>query len=168
MVHRRLFVKRMHSQTSFHVSYIQNKTNSENRHLVFLIFKLNKSVHQEYKMSIFGICFILYFLKLSACRGYCFVHSLNPVGHCEVDCVPSATAFFDFVQRLFTFLSASTRRWDILLNELRGTKLRVVKRLCDTRWSAHSAATSALKQSYENIHAALVSISEDTNEEAKK
>ena len=26
--------------------------------------------YQEYKMSIFGIFFILYFLKLSACRGF--------------------------------------------------------------------------------------------------
>ena len=26
--------------------------------------------YQEYKMSIFAICFILYFLKLSACRGF--------------------------------------------------------------------------------------------------
>ena len=82
---------------------IQNKTNSENGHLVFSIFKKkqeNSGVgdisslfqrhcqtneheisptplfsclfleYREYKMSIFGICFILYFLKLSACRGY--------------------------------------------------------------------------------------------------
>ena len=70
---------------------IQNKTNSENRHLVFLIFKKEQEndgvgdisslfqrhcqtlfflEYQEYKMSIFGICFILYFLKLSACRGF--------------------------------------------------------------------------------------------------
>ena len=33
------------------------------------------------------------------------------------------------------------------------------------RWSAHSAATSALKKSYENIRAALVSISNDADEE---
>ena len=33
------------------------------------------------------------------------------------------------------------------------------------RWSAHSAATSALKKSYENIRTALVSISNDADEE---
>ena len=73
---------------------IQNKTNSEKGHLVFSVFKKkqeNNGVgdisslfqthcqtndscffleYREYKMSIFGICFILYFLKLSACRGY--------------------------------------------------------------------------------------------------
>ena len=95
----------------------------------------------------------------------CFAHSLNLVGHCAVDCVPGATSFFSFVQKLYTFFSASPHRWDILLNELREKRLPVVKRLCDTRWSAHSAATSALKKSYENIRAALVSISNDANEE---
>ena len=96
-----------------------------------------------------------------------FAYSLNLVGHCAVDCIPSVTEFFDFIKRLYTFFSAATRRWDILLNELLGTKLPVVKRLFDTRRSAHSPATSALKQRYKNVHAALVSISEDTNEEAR-
>ena len=97
----------------------------------------------------------------------CFAHSLNLVRHYRVDCVPSAKAFFDFVQRLYTFFSALTHRWDVLLNALRGTKSPVVKRVSDNRWSAHSAATSALKQCYENIYAVLVSISEDTNEKAR-
>ena len=47
--------------TSKQLKEIHNKTNSENRHLVFLIFK--KKQEKEYKMSIFGICFILYYLK---------------------------------------------------------------------------------------------------------
>ena len=68
---------------------IQNKTNSENRHLVFLIFKKEQEndgvgflfflEYQEYKVSIFGICFILYFLKLSACRGFYCMYTT--VGH---------------------------------------------------------------------------------------
>jgi hypothetical protein len=66
---------------------------------------------------------------------------------------------------LYTFFSASPHPWDIPLNELREKRLPVVKRLCDTRWTAHSAATSALKKSYENIRAALVSISNDADEE---
>ncbi|CAB4012319.1 Hypothetical predicted protein [Paramuricea clavata] len=63
------------------------------------------------------------------------------------------------------FLRSSPHRWDILLNELREKRLPVVKRLCDTRWWAHSAATSALKKRYEDIRAARVSISNDTDEE---
>lgn len=43
----------------------------------------------------------------------CFANSLNLVGHCAVDCVPGVK------------------------------RLPVVKCLCDTRWSAHSASTSA-------------------------
>ena len=42
--------------------------------------------------------------------------------------------------------SASPHRWDILLNELREKRLPIVKRLYDTRWSAHSTATSTLKK----------------------
>ena len=72
----------------------------------------------------------------------------------------------NFVQKLYTFFNASPHCWDILLNELREKRLPVVKRLCDTRWSAHSAATSALKKSYENIRASLVSISNNAYEEA--
>ena len=50
----------------------QNKTNSENRHLVFLIFKKkHENEYQEYKTSIFGILFFL--LKSSACRGFMVV-----------------------------------------------------------------------------------------------
>ena len=86
------------------------------------------------------------------------------VGHCAVDCVPGATSFFSLVEKLCTFFSASPHRWDILLNELREKRLPVMKRLCDTRWSAHSIATSALKKNYENIRAALVSISNDADE----
>ena len=96
----------------------------------------------------------------------CFAHSLNFVGHSAVDRVPGATSFFSFVQKLYTFFNASPHRWDILLNELCEKRLPVVKRLCDTRWSAHSAATFALKKSYENIRASLVSISNDADEEA--
>ena len=96
----------------------------------------------------------------------CFAHSLNLVGHCAVDCVPGATSFFSFVQKLYTFFSASLHRWDILLNELREKMLPAEKRLCDTHWSAHSATTSALKKSYENTRASLVSISNDADEEA--
>lgn len=95
----------------------------------------------------------------------CFGHSLNLVGQSAVNCVPSATAFFDFITRLYTFFSASTHRWNILLQELQGTGLPVVKRLSTTRWSAHSDATTALKLSFNKIHTALTRISEDMDED---
>ena len=40
----------------------------------FLVFS---SISRIYKMSIFGICIILYFLKLSACRGFMQVVSAS-------------------------------------------------------------------------------------------
>ncbi|CAB4040971.1 Hypothetical predicted protein [Paramuricea clavata] len=61
--------------------------------------------------------------------------------------------------------NASPHCWDILLNEFCEKRLPVVTRLCDTRWSAHSVATSASKKGYKNIRAALASILNDADEE---
>jgi len=49
----------------------------------------------------------------------CCAHSLNLVGQCAVDCCQTAVAFFDFVQSLYVFFSASTHRWCMLKGELK-------------------------------------------------
>ena len=71
-----------------------------------------------------------------------------------------ATNFFSLVQKLFTFFSASTSRWGILVQYLEGEK-RVLKCLSDTRWSARAEATKALSEGYDNIRAALLHIVQD-------
>ena len=71
----------------------------------------------------------------------CCTHSLNLVGQCAVDCCQTAVAFFEFVQSLYVFFSASTHRWFLFESELKPHTMLVVKRLSDTRWSAHSDAS---------------------------
>ena len=46
----------------------------------------------------------------------CFAHSLNLVGSSSIDCCPAAVKYFKFVQKVYTFFSASTHRWHILLS----------------------------------------------------
>nr|XP_012564415.2 zinc finger MYM-type protein 1-like [Hydra vulgaris] len=90
----------------------------------------------------------------------CFAHSLNLVGASAVNCVTTVSGFFDFVQNLYVFLNASTQRWELLTKGLDSNQL-VLKRLSDTRWSAHSAATKALSKGFKNVKTVLENIAED-------
>ena len=71
----------------------------------------------------------------------CFAHSLNLAGHSAVDNISTALKFFE-LGNVYCFFSASTHRWELLVNVLGG--LPVVKRLSDTRWAAHCDASKAL------------------------
>ena len=46
-------------------------------------------------------------------------HSLNLVGKNSAYCSAAGLRFFDIVQKLYTFLSASTFRWRILCEKLK-------------------------------------------------
>lgn len=92
----------------------------------------------------------------------CAAHSLNLVGVQAVECVTEAVAFFQFVQKLYNFFSASTKRWKILTEHLGVNK--VLKPLSETRWSARANAINALQNGYLNISEALLSIASDINQ----
>ena len=77
----------------------------------------------------------------------CFAHSVNLVGHSVVDNNSPASKFFELVENVYFFLSASTHRWKHLVNALGG--LPVVKRFSNTRWAARSNDSKALKCGYE-------------------
>ena len=94
----------------------------------------------------------------------CAAHSLHLIGVCAVESCVEATNFFSLVQKLFTFFSASTSRWGILVQYLEGEK-RVLKCLSDTQWSARAEATKALS-GYDNIRAALLHIVQDPEQRA--
>ncbi|KAL7293229.1 hypothetical protein TKK_0013369 [Trichogramma kaykai] len=102
----------------------------------------------------------------------CAAHSLNLVGEKAAECVSETTAYFYFVQNIYTFSSASPHRWNKLTEALE-PKQKVVKMLSNTRWSARFDAISALYASYENIFTALDYIHEektltkDTQSEAR-
>lgn len=93
----------------------------------------------------------------------CFANSLNLVGGSAVDCCPAAVYFFDAVQKVYTFFSASTQRWAILVNAL-DKQVPVPKQLSDTRWSCHADATKALRKGFKNIRSALEQIACDQEE----
>ena len=67
VIFRLYFQRHCHCHWFDNVFGIKTKYHRLRRFLGFFFLE-----NQEYKMSTFGICFILYFLKLSACRA--FVH----------------------------------------------------------------------------------------------
>ncbi|XP_071033099.1 zinc finger MYM-type protein 1-like [Parasteatoda tepidariorum] len=92
----------------------------------------------------------------------CLAHSLNLVGAQAAGCVLEVIDYFQLLQKLYSFFSSSTHRWNTL-TECLGSGL-VVKRPSDTRWSAHSDAVTALQKSYERIMAVLQTFEENKDE----
>ncbi|XP_031327474.1 zinc finger MYM-type protein 1-like [Photinus pyralis] len=93
----------------------------------------------------------------------CAAHSLNLVGVCAAECTREAVRFFETIQNLYTFFSASTRRWEILLSSLKpGAK--VPKRVDGTRWSARHDALMSLCGGWGDYLNALTTIEESISE----
>ena len=63
----------------------------------------------------------------------CANHSLNLAGVHAVASSERSTIFFAIMKRVYSFFSASTQRWEVLLKHVP----IVVERVFDTRWSAH-------------------------------
>jgi len=63
----------------------------------------------------------------------CAEHSLNLVGEYAASFCTLGTAFFNFLQSLYTFFSVCTHRWEILNDYLNKSKNKTVKILSDTR-----------------------------------
>ena len=95
----------------------------------------------------------------------CFSHSLNLIGHSAMGNISAASKFFELVENVYCFFSASTHRWELLVNVLGG--LPVVKRLSDTRWAAHSDTSKVLNFGYEKIRIVLEQFTEKLDEAAK-
>lgn len=86
----------------------------------------------------------------------CSAHSLNLVGQNAASCCKEAIDFFNFLQNIYTFFSASTYRWQILNAS--------IKRLSETRWSAREDACVSLNKNWSSIENALVKIGSDERE----
>jgi len=97
----------------------------------------------------------------------CAGHSLNLVGVKAAESCTQTVSFFGIIQKLYTFFSGSTHRWDVLLTRLRPKNLKVVKRLIDTRWSAHADAVKAVAEGLAEIINALQDIVDNPQEEKK-
>lgn len=105
----------------------------------------------------------------------CSPHSLNLTLQHAAENIPEVARFFLFVQNIYVFFSASTRRWDILLDHLKSDlvekkevnaqeRLLVPKKLSGTRWSARDDSCRALKAGYKSFVSALKDIFENKNE----
>jgi len=81
----------------------------------------------------------------------CGNHSLNLAGVHAVGSSEVSETFFAVVERIYSFFSASTHRWEVLLKYVPN----VVKRVIDTRWSAHYEAVKALQQHFIDVVGAL-------------
>ena len=94
----------------------------------------------------------------------CIGHSLNLVGKCSVNESIDTINFFGVLQRLYAFFSASTHRWNILV-EQENSKLTS---LSATRWSCQADASNAVIKYFNGIYEALRQIIEDENEKCDR
>ena len=95
----------------------------------------------------------------------CSTHSLNLVGNYAAECCTSASIYFDLIQNIYVFFSASTHRWNVLEEFCKKNKNPLtVKRISDTRWSARADAVNAIINCYNEIKKALTKLSNDDSQ----
>ena len=81
----------------------------------------------------------------------CANHLLNLAGVHSVASSKHSATFFVVVERVYSFFSASTQKWKVLLKHVP----IVVKRVIGTRWSAHYEAVKALQHYFLDVVSAL-------------
>lgn len=101
----------------------------------------------------------------------CAGHSLNLVVQAAAECCLSAVSFFDFLEELYVYFTASTNRYKVLTDCLKRTETKnpilIPKRTKTTRWSCRADATKALLRGYKEIKNVLLEISENKEELGK-
>lgn len=85
----------------------------------------------------------------------CSNHSLNLVINDAASASGANVSFFSLVQEMYTFLSGSSNRWDIMKSHITTASTLAPKNLCPTRWSNRIAAIKPLRLNLGNIIAAL-------------
>ncbi|CAI6357655.1 unnamed protein product [Macrosiphum euphorbiae] len=88
----------------------------------------------------------------------CAAHSLNLIGVHAAQTSPTIITFFGVIQKLFTYFSGSTSRWEKIKNVLKIT----LKSHCETRWSTKKQAVSVLKNNIKGVYEVLEKLSEDS------
>ncbi|XP_050532948.1 uncharacterized protein LOC126900953 [Daktulosphaira vitifoliae] len=88
----------------------------------------------------------------------CAAHSLNLIGVHAAQTSSTIITFFGVIQKLFTYFSGSTSRWEKMKSVLKIT----LKPHCDTRWSTKKQAISVLKNNIKGVHEILKNLSEDS------
>ncbi|XP_058744291.1 uncharacterized protein LOC131616850 [Vicia villosa] len=87
----------------------------------------------------------------------CGCHSLN-LALCDManSCI-KAKDFFGVVQRIYTIFANSTKRWQILKNNVKGL---TPKSLSSTRWESHINSVKAIRYQMSDFREALLEVSE--------
>ncbi|KAF0710286.1 zinc finger MYM-type protein 1-like, partial [Aphis craccivora] len=88
----------------------------------------------------------------------CAAHSLNLVGSCAANCCEEACHFFEFLQAVYCFFTASTQRWEMLNAKV------TLKGLSETRWSAREDACKSLSKNWDLVIGVLKTILNDTTQ----
>ena len=87
----------------------------------------------------------------------CGCHSLN-LALCDMaKSCRKATDFFGIIQRFYTIFANSTKRWQILKDNL---KKLTVKSLSSTRWESHVESVKAIRIQMPEIREALLQVAE--------
>lgn len=92
----------------------------------------------------------------------CSNHSLNLVINEAAVASGANIGFFSMVEEIYTFLSASSNRWDVMKSHITTGSTLKPKKLCPTRWSSRIAAIKPLRLNLRNIIAALNEIENST------
>ncbi|XP_052625037.1 uncharacterized protein LOC111879880 [Lactuca sativa] len=93
----------------------------------------------------------------------CGCHSLN-LTLCDManKCVKGKN-FFGFIQRIYTIFANSTKRWEILKDNVKAWSL---KSLCQTRWESRVESVKAIKLQLVDVREALLQVGEKDNDVA--
>ena len=90
----------------------------------------------------------------------CGCHSLNLVLCDMANSYNKAMSFFRVVQRLYVLFSSSTKRWTILLDNVKGLTL---KPLSQTRWESRIQSVKAIRYQAPQLRDALVELANTAN-----
>lgn len=93
---------------------------------------------------------------------HCCAHNLNLVISDAAKSSLKVASFFETVQAIFNFFSVSAPRWASLAfgdDEYKKIKLKVLKKVCPTRWESRHQSIYALKLRFIDVLKALTNLS---------
>ena len=99
----------------------------------------------------------------------CAGPSLNLVVKAAAECCSAAVSFFDILECVYVFFTASIHRYEVLTNALRSAdrSVCVPKRINTTQWSCRADASKAFVQGYAEIKNALDEFADNADEMPK-
>uniref|UniRef100_A0A7N0V0D1 TTF-type domain-containing protein n=1 Tax=Kalanchoe fedtschenkoi TaxID=63787 RepID=A0A7N0V0D1_KALFE len=91
----------------------------------------------------------------------CGAHSLNLMLCDMANTCSKARDFFGVIQHIYTIFAHSTKRWQILKDNVKGLTL---KSMSSTRWESHVDSVRAIRFQIVDIREALLQVSENDND----